>query len=203
MRICAGITKFKSRAQKSRKGDTLESIATREPKKLVLEIPMITVRKAALEDIPQIRAVGSASWRATYAGIFPDSFIDNALAEWWSEAGFQRAIPHPAVCNLVAEQDGQIVGMLMGTVQPGEEGQVHLFKLYMHPDHLGQGIGKQLWQGYLQTFTPGVKRVDLEVEPQNARAIQFYTRLGFQETGLNDAEAFGYTMKTMLMSLNL
>lgn len=162
---------------------------------------MTTIRKATLEDIPQIRAVGSASWRATYTGIFPDAFIENALEQWWSEASFQQSIPHAAVCNLVAEQDGHLVGMLMGTVEPHEEGQVHLFKLYIHPDHFAQGIGKQLWQGYRQHLASGVKRVDLEVEPQNARAIQFYTRLGFQETGISEVEAFGYTMKTMLMSL--
>ena len=164
---------------------------------------MTTIRKAVLEDIPQIRAVGSASWRATYTGIFPDAFIENALEQWWSEASFQGSIPNAAACNLVAGQDGHIVGTLMGTVNPGEEGQVHLFRLYIHPDHFGQGIGKQLWQAYLQHLAPGVKRVDLDVEPQNARAIQFYTRLGFQETGTNEAEAFGYTMKTLRMSLNL
>jgi ribosomal protein S18 acetylase RimI-like enzyme len=107
------------------------------------------------------------------------------------------------VCNLVAEQNEQIVGTLMATVKPREEGQVHLFRLYIHPDHLGQGIGKQLWQTYLQHLAPEVKQVDLEVEPQNARAIQFYTRLGFQETGITEAEAFGYTMKSIRMSLNL
>jgi ribosomal protein S18 acetylase RimI-like enzyme len=164
---------------------------------------MITIRKAELEDIPQIRAVGSASWRVSYTGIFPDEFIENVLEQWWSNASFQGSIPNAALCNLVAAQDGQIVGTLMGTVNPREEGQVHLFRLYIHPDHFGQGIGKQLWQAYLQHLAPGVKRVDLEVEPQNARAIQFYTRLGFQETGKNEVEAFGYTMKTMLMSLNL
>ena|SRR5579862_5244801 len=164
---------------------------------------MITIHKANLEDIPQIRAVGSASWRATYPGIFPNEFIEKALDQWWSEASFQRSIPNEAACNLVAEQDGQIVGMLLGTINPGEEGQVHLLKLYIHPDHFSQGIGKQLWQTYLQQLAVGVKRVDLEVEPQNARAIRFYTRVGFQETGVNEAEAFGYTLKTMLMSLNL
>lgn len=164
---------------------------------------MITIRKADLEDISQIRAVGSASWRATYPGIFPPEFIEHALEQWWSEAGFQRSISNAATCNLVAEQDGRIVGMLMGTVSPGEEGQVHLFRLYIHPDHFGQGIGKQLWQAYLHHLAPEVKRVDLDVELQNARAIQFYARLGFQETGIHEVEAFGYTMKTMLMSLNL
>jgi ribosomal protein S18 acetylase RimI-like enzyme len=73
----------------------------------------------------------------------------------------------------------------------------------IHPDYLGQGIGKQLWKVYLQRLSPEVKRVGLEVEPQNVRAIQFYTRLGFQETGINEVEAFGYPMKTLLMSLNL
>lgn len=164
---------------------------------------MLIIRKAELEDIPHIRAVGSASWRATYGGIFPDAFIENALGEWWSEASFQRSIPHPAASDLVAAQDGQIVGTLMGTVNPGEEGQVRLVRLYIHPDHFGQGIGTQLWQAYLQYLASGVKRVDLEVEPQNARAIRFYTHLGFQEKGINEAEAFGYTLKSMLMSLQL
>ncbi len=164
---------------------------------------MLTVRKAGLDDIPQVRAVGSASWRATYAGIFPDAFIERALDQWWSEASFERSIPNQTVCNLVAEQDGRIVGTLMGIVDPREEGQVHLFRLYVHPDHFGQGIGKQLWQAYLQHLAPGVKRVELNVEPQNARALQFYARLGFQELGTNEFEAFGYTLKTLRMSLDL
>jgi ribosomal protein S18 acetylase RimI-like enzyme len=164
---------------------------------------MTTIRKAYLEDIPQIRAVGLASWRATYADIFPNEFIENVLEQWWSEASFQHSIPNATLCNLVAEQDGQIVGTLLGTVNPSEEGQVHLFRLYIRPDLFGQGIGKQIWQTYLHHLNPGVKRVDLEVEPQNARAIQFYTRLGFQETNMNEVEVFGYTMKTILMSLNL
>lgn len=164
---------------------------------------MLTIRKADLEDIPQIRAVGSASWHATYSGIFPDTFIENVLEQWWSEANFQLSIPNAALCNLVAAQDGQITGMLMGSVEPREEGQVHLFRLYIHPDHLGQGIGKQLWQAYLRHLAPEVERVDLEVERQNTRAIQFYTRLGFQETGVNEVEAFGVTMKTARMSLYL
>jgi ribosomal protein S18 acetylase RimI-like enzyme len=162
---------------------------------------MITIRKPDLEDVPQIRAVGSASWRATYTGIFPDAFIENVLEQWWSEANFQRSIPNAAMCHLVAERDGQIIGTLLGNVDPGEEGQVHLFRLYIHPDYVGQGIGKQLWQAYLQHLAPGVKRVDLGVEPQNERAIQFYTRLGFHETGITENEAFGHIMKTMLMSL--
>jgi ribosomal protein S18 acetylase RimI-like enzyme len=164
---------------------------------------MTTIRKACLDDITQIRAVGSASWRATYADIFPNAFIDNVLDEWWSEAGLQRAIANDALCNLVAERDGRIVGTLTGTVSPVEAGQVHLFRLYIHPDHCGQGIGKQLWQVYLQHLAPGVKRVDLEVEPQNAGAIRFYARLGFQQSGANETEAFGYMMKTVVMSLNL
>ena len=164
---------------------------------------MMTIRKADLTDIPQLRAVGSASWRATYKGIFPDEFIENMLEQWWSEANFQRGIPDAGLCNLVAEQGGQIIGTLMGTVKPREEGQVYLFRLYIHPDHFGQGIGKQLWRAYLQHLSPEVKRVDLEVERQNARAIQFYARLGFQETGINETEAFGYIMKTMRMSLHL
>lgn len=94
---------------------------------------MMTIRKADLEDIPQLRAVGSASWRATYTGIFPDEFIENMLEQWWSEANFQRGIPDAALCNLVAEQNGQIIGTLMGTLNPREEGQVYLFRLYIHP----------------------------------------------------------------------
>src|SRR5688572_9384302 len=100
---------------------------------------MITIRKAQVEDIPQIRAVGSASWRATYTGIFPDEFIENVLEQWCSDTSFQGSIPNAALCNLVAERDGQIVGTLMGTVNPREEGQVHLYRLYIHPDHFGQG----------------------------------------------------------------
>ena len=164
---------------------------------------MITIRRAELDDIPQMRAVGSASWRATYSGIFPDAFIANVLDQWWSEDGFRRSIPDARVCHLVAEQDERIVGTLLGSISPDEEGQVHLFRLYLHPDYFGQGIGRQLWQAYLQRLAPDIRRVGLEVELQNTRAIQFYTHLGFQEIGRNETQVFGTVMNTIRMSLNL
>lgn len=159
------------------------------------------IRAATLSDIPGIRAVGAASWRATYKGVFPDQFIENVLAEWWSEASLQRVIPNHALCNLVAVLDGEIIGVLAADRQARDQGQAHLYRLYVHPDYFGQGIGTRLWQRYLTELEQGVTQVDLQVEPQNDRAIRFYKGLGFTAGEIEAQEAFGYTMRSMHMHL--
>ena len=159
------------------------------------------IREAQISDIPQLRTLGAITWQATYQDIFPPDLIENVLREWWSEANFQQAFASPDICNLLAETDGQIVGTLMGSLKPQADGELHLFRLYIHPDYQGQGIGRQLWQGYVAAFPPGVQRVDLEVEPQNTRAIQFYKRLAFEAGELITNEVFGYAMKSLKMHL--
>jgi ribosomal protein S18 acetylase RimI-like enzyme len=54
--------------------------------------------------------------------------------------------------------------------------------LYVEPGLTGQGIGRDLF-AEVETCFPSAKRMRLEVEPKNERAIAFYTGLGFAEIG--------------------
>jgi GNAT superfamily N-acetyltransferase len=59
--------------------------------------------------------------------------------------------------------------------------QATVTDLYLRPDQRGQGMGATALAA-LERFCParGVLALELQVERQNARALAFYTRLGFQ-----------------------
>ena len=78
----------------------------------------------------------------------------------------------------VAEQNGELLGMLIFFELQ------KLDQFFVHPDHLGQGIGKQLWQ---YAFAE-VKRLRNDPKPplwvrSSSYAIPVYQAFGFQLEG--------------------
>ena len=67
------------------------------------------IRHAIEQDIPALCQLMTITWQSTYRGIFPDSFLDNMVAEKWA-VGLQKAIQ--AEHYYVAEEDSQLIGML-------------------------------------------------------------------------------------------
>ena len=61
-----------------------------------------------------------------------------------------------------------------------------LYEVLVHPEHRGQGLGRQLVQGLLQwAAQQGATHTDLQVAAANSRARQLYESLGF-------ATVYGY-----------
>jgi len=80
---------------------------------------------------------------------------------------------------LVAEEGGQVLGVIMGFKQSPLEGRI--FWLAVRPDFEGRGIGKQLMIELLNKLRRlGTMRVILEVRVSNKRAQSLYRYLGFE-----------------------
>lgn len=78
---------------------------------------------------------------------------------------------------------GTIVGLIVGTREAGCEGRVLVFAV--DPAFQGLGVGNGLLASLQRDMAlEDVRQVSLEVRADNARAIDFYTRHGFQVTGL-------------------
>jgi ribosomal protein S18 acetylase RimI-like enzyme len=58
----------------------------------------------------------------------------------------------------------------------------NLQAIYVLPGHQGKGIGSNLWAEALKFFD-STKDTTVEVVEYNSNAIDFYKRLGFEETG--------------------
>jgi ribosomal protein S18 acetylase RimI-like enzyme len=76
-----------------------------------------------------------------------------------------------------------------------------LLSISVHPQKRGLGLADQLVDRYCEElWHDGIEWVGLSVRPENARAIAFYERTGWQRTG-SSAEAVQYTRSTRSKSV--
>ena len=109
---------------------------------------MTTIRNATRKDAPEIARVYVDSWRESYAGMIPDWVLlgmsYRRLTRAWERA-IRTAGKDEAI--LVAEEPGHgIVGL--GSCGPSRDRNLafggEVYTLYVHPDHLGHGVGSEL-----------------------------------------------------------
>ncbi len=109
---------------------------------------MIRIRNATATDSRGIARVYVDTWRDAYAGVIPQHVLLNMsrrqqAAMWAGEIGNRR---NGQVIMVAKDSLAGIVGFgscgrARHTILP-YEGEV--YTLYVHPDHQGQGIGKEL-----------------------------------------------------------
>lgn len=111
-------------------------------------VAMATIRNANRKDAPEIARVYVDSWRESYAGLIPDWVLlgmsYRRLTRAWERA-IRTAGRDEAI--LVAEDpDTGIVGL--GSCGPSRDRGLsysgEVYTLYVHPNHVGQGVGSQL-----------------------------------------------------------
>lgn len=80
---------------------------------------------------------------------------------------------------------GRIAGFYRITRYPGRASHVALLRtLAVDPDAQGQGIAQAMVaDALLHLRADGIRRVELYAESDNARALRFYEKLGFQQEG--------------------
>ena len=134
------------------------------------------VRAATVADADGIAALHAASWRSAYRGIFRDSTLGPALdgerrAHW---SGKLAAMGSDDTV-LVADGVGFIAVWAKG--DPGFGAYVD--NLHVHPERRSAGLGRRLLGAAMQRVAArGERRAYLWVFDANARAIDFYRRLG-------------------------
>jgi ribosomal protein S18 acetylase RimI-like enzyme len=138
----------------------------------------ITIRSASRADIPAIRAVLVTTWHATYDHIDGPEAVTRITDVWHAPDLLQRPVGQPGSSFLLAATDtGQVVATSLAILQP-DAATVVLARIYILPTFQRGGLGTRLLRQTLAPFA-GAKRVTLEVAPENAAAIAFYERHGF------------------------
>lgn len=98
-----------------------------------------SVRRATYQDVEAIVEVGHRTWRETTPAHVSTDYVEATLARWWTPAAIAWEVGGGRM--LVALRDEQVVGV----ASDGHlNGDLVLFKLYVLPEHHGQGIGRQL-----------------------------------------------------------
>lgn len=147
----------------------------------------IKIEDAQPEHVEEIADVLYRVWLATYPseelGITKED-IEYRFKDRKSESNLQERREEisgldPNRRFIVALDSGKVVGLCRG--DRGEEFN-ELKAIYILPEYQSRGIGKMLWEEMYNFFDPS-KDIVVHVASYNDKAIGFYKKLGFVDTG--------------------
>jgi ribosomal protein S18 acetylase RimI-like enzyme len=162
---------------------------------------MVSIERANIEDVPEIKQVLSETWRATYSSFLSQATINTVTSVWHSPDQLAAEIQNPRIFFSVARtNDGAIIGLT--TVRQITDDTVVLSRLYILPPYQRQGIGSQLLQAGIAAF-PTARTIWLEVEENNHSAYTFYQNHGFRETESKEERVEGDVIKVMVMEKHI
>lgn len=139
--------------------------------------PVVVVREATGDDLHAVLEVGLRTWPPTYVPIAGKDYVAMGLAKWWTEEATIPPIRAGRV--LVAEVDGEVVGMTSFSPQ---DGHFMIWKLYVLPPFHGQGLGHRLLTAAInRAHAEDFAEVRLSYLAGNDHAGEFYRRHGFVE----------------------
>lgn len=121
------------------------------------------------------------------AKIYMDTFNAEPWFEKWTEKTAQKRISsvlsHSGALGLVSEDDGKIVGMILGEEEQYFDGVVFNVKEFCVRNELrGKGIGKALLAEFENRLkSRGIRSVLLFTAPED---VGFYQKSGYSDTEL-------------------
>lgn len=133
---------------------------------------MITLRASNSRDTARILDIWSRAVDATHCFLLPADRA--AIGE-----EVKAFLPQVSLMLAVDAADHALGFMFL------HEG--HMEALFIDPDHHGKGIGKALVESALALHPA----LTTDVNEQNAEALGFYRRLGFEPTGRSDLDGQG------------
>jgi ribosomal protein S18 acetylase RimI-like enzyme len=146
----------------------------------------VVVRPADPDDADALGAVGGRAWEATYRGMIPDVVLDEWIASTvasWRESFEARAADSP-LRAWVAEREGSVIGYATTAPArsnwlPPPDGAGELTNLYLDPDAIGIGVGRQLYEhAVVDLAERGFDPLVVWAFRDNHRARGFYERMG-------------------------
>ncbi len=152
----------------------------------------MSIRKAVLKDASGIARVHVDSWRTTYKGIVPDTYLaslsyENREQMWMS--GIEQNHVY------IAEDDnGQIVGFATGGKERTGKYEAfvgELYAIYLLEGHQGKGIGRMLVQSVVDDLLEKKLNSMLIWAIEENPACRFYETLGGRKINKEEIEIEG------------
>lgn len=146
---------------------------------------MIVCRQALPMDAAVISRIFAESWKFAYSGIVEAGYLQNLREDHWVsflKSGMQEGSLFCTVLDVENKPMGAAVARLSQIAQFPKDGEIVC--LYLLPDAMGKGLGSVLLR-YVekQLLEQQYKSFVLDVLANNARAIAFYEKNGYANTG--------------------
>lgn len=156
------------------------------------------IREMYLSDIERVRAIAVATWRDTYSSFIPKEIQDKVLQDAYSNVEMNNRFK--SSLNLVVENNEEIMGYAFFSGDLSDK-DVFLESLYIHPNHQGKGIGRQLLLAGIAKFKEPTA-LSLTVYKGNSN-ISFYEKEGFKVIKEKKGEFYGHPVVFTMMKKNL
>lgn len=159
---------------------------------MIIESPLIKIRRAVPEDITDLEAIYRDSWRHAYTGIIPALHLDRMIrgrdARWW------RTAMARSKDMLVVEAAGVVAGYAtFGPSRGAAAYQGEIYELYLTPVYQGIGLGERLFEACRTALDNRQMRgLIVWALDDNDAATGFYWRRGGRPAG-SVKEPFGRT----------
>jgi ribosomal-protein-alanine N-acetyltransferase len=125
----------------------------------------VQIRRMTLQDVPPVIQLDQISFSLP-----------------WPERSFRFELTdNPASRCWVAEEDGQLIGMIVAWLLVDE---IHIATIATHPDYRRRGIAsKLLAHTLLHAMDEGARSSFLEVRESNLAAQEMYRKFGYEVAG--------------------
>ncbi len=150
---------------------------------------MPTIRRAEAGDARRLAELAERTFRDTFEATNDPANMRLHCETSYGEAIQAREIADPAMATLVCEHDGELIGYAQvhrGAAPPqiAAARPVEIQRIYVAKGWHGRGVAQALMAEALRIAeSGGADQVWLGVWERNPRAIAFYRKLGFVESG--------------------
>lgn len=143
----------------------------------------LKIKKASEGDIKDIARVYVDSWKTTYQGLVPDSYLDKLSYEKTEQKWLDFLNNEEEPFIFIAVNDAaKVIGFASGKSLDDENFNGELYSLYLLSECRGLGIGRQLVSTIAKYFIErGIDSIIVWVMEQNESGLGFYERIGGKE----------------------
>ena len=152
----------------------------------------LTIRYATIDDAKLIAEISHHTFFETFAADNTRENMDKFLNEQFTKGKLMMEVGAAENKFLLAFENEQVAGYvkLRDSRVPTELGSdkaIEIARIYAMPNMIGKGVGKELMKSCIDIAKEkGKEFVWLGVWEKNFRAIEFYTKWGFEKFGDTD-----------------
>lgn len=162
-------------------------------------------RKATTDDCVLINSIAAQIWAPTYSHLMSPEQLDYMFEMMYSPENLRRAMIEGGQQFLVFSHEGHDVGYV--SYETLADHDFYLQKIYLLPTLQGRGAGREMLElllGHLRGIDPEARRLGLNVNRQNLKAVFFYLRNGFEITSRRDHHiGRGYYMNDYILERDI
>lgn len=139
------------------------------------------IRKATINDIPDISRIHALTWKAAYQGLVPQQYLDDLKEENWIEIFTDSISKHLFTVQLILDGEKPVGCISYGKSRDNDlPGCGEIVSFYLLPQYWGTGYAKFLMDPAMADLSRTFRNVSIWVLKGNARARRFYEKYHFQ-----------------------